>query len=56
MQIYFSLIVKEFYNISIITLEISFLMESIATREREEAMWNLSALPKGTIVAGYSLA
>ena len=34
----------------LITLETSFLMESIATREREEAMWNLNALPKGTIV------
>lgn len=31
-------------------------MESIVTREREEAMWTLNALPKGTIAtAGREL-
>ena len=41
---------NKFLQLILITLETSFLKESIATREREEAMWNLNALPKGTIV------
>ena len=41
---------NEFLQLRLITLETSFLMKSIAMREREEAMWNLNALPRGTIV------
>ena len=41
---------NKFLQLILITFETSFLVKSIATREREEAMWNLNALPKGTIV------